>query len=97
MDPEGNVDPPRVDMEGQQTAPQIVEIDYPHITQDPSLLQVPDDLDGPTNFSTQATEGPRISTRVMSQPDTYASSMTGKSYEYTMTQLESQGVLHPAA
>ena len=58
-------------------------------------MEVPAEPDGPTQVPTTATEGPLRSTRVKSQPDTYAPSMTGKRYEYAMAQLESHGVLHP--
>ena len=83
-------------MEGQDPPPQVVEIDDPEIPQHPSLAapEVLADLDVPIQVSTLAAELPRISTRVRSQPDTYTPSMTGKRYEYAMTQLEIQGVLH---
>ena len=80
-----------------QESPQVVEIDDPEIPQDPSLIapEVTAEPDGPIQVSAPATEGPHISTRVRSQLDAYAPSMKGKRCEYTMTQLESQGVLHP--
>ena len=86
-------------MEGQDPPPQVVEIDDPEIPQHPSLAapEVLADLDVPIQVSTLAAELPRISTRVRSQPDTYTPSMTGKRYEYAMTQLEIQKVLHPDA
>ena len=92
MDPEGNVDIPGVDMEGQEAPKQVVEIDDSNTSQDPSLIapEVPADPDGPTQVSTPSTEGPHRSTSVRSQPDTHTPSMTGKRYEYSMTQLESQ-------
>ena len=92
MEPEGNVEILGVDMEGQDSPPQVVEIDDPEIPQDPSLIapEVPADPDGPTQVSTPSTEGPHRSTSVRSQPDTHTPSMTGKRYEYSMTQLESQ-------
>ena len=61
------------------------------------MPELPSDPDGPAQVLTQAIEGPLRSTRIISQPDIYAPSMTGKSYEYTMTQLESQVVLHSDA
>ena len=99
MEMEGNVEIPGVDMEGQEPPPQVVEINDPDIPQDPSIIapEVPADIDGPTQFSTPATQGLLIYTRVRSQLDIYAPIMTGKMYEYAMTQLDSQGVLHPDA
>ena len=49
--------------------------------------EVPADPYEPTKVSAPATEGPRISTRVRSQPYAYAPSITGKRYEYVMTRL----------
>ena len=97
MDPEGNVDIPGVDMEGQEAPKQVVEIDDSNTSQDPSLIapEVPADPDGPTKISTPATEGSHISTRFISQPDTYTPSMTGKRYGYAMKQLDIHGVLYP--
>ena len=99
MKPEGNVEIPGVYMEWQQAhaPPQVVDLDDHDIPQDPSLIapEVPTEPDGPTRFSTLATEGPRRSTRVKYQPDTYTPSMTGKRYEYGMIQLEIQGVINP--
>ena len=82
MDSEGNVHIPGMDMEGQEPPPQVVEINDPDIPQDPNLivLEVPSDPDEPTQVSTLTTEGPRISTRVRPQPDTYTPIMTGKRY-----------------
>ena len=101
MKPERNVEIPGVYMEWQQAhaPPQVVDLDDHDIPQDPSLIapEVPTEPDGPTRFSTLATEGPRRSTRVKYQPDTYIPSMTGKGCEYYMTQIDSQGVLHPDA
>ena len=99
MEPEGNVEFPGVDMEGKEAPSQVVEINDPNIPQYPSIIvpEFPSEPDGPTQVSTPATEGPRRSTRVISQPDTYAPSMTGKSYYYAMTQIDIQGVIHPGA
>ena len=60
-------------------------------------MGVPTDPEGLTQVSTPATEGPRRSTKFISQPNTYATFMTGKRYAYAMTQLESQGVFHTYA
>ena len=92
MDTERNVAIPGVDMEGQEPPPQVVEINDPDIPQDPSLIapEVPAEIYGPTQASTPDTEGPHRFTRVRSQPDVYAPGITGKRYEYSMTQLESQ-------
>ena len=95
MDPEGNFELPGVDIKGQAPPPhtQVVEIYYPYISQDPSLiapetaLEVPADSEVPTQVSTPAIEGTHISTRFRSQTDTYAPIMTGKRYFYAMTQL----------
>ena len=97
MEPEENFEIPGLDMEGQEAPPHFVEINYPDIPQDQSLIspEVPDEIDGPTQVSTPATEGPRRSTIVRSQPDVYAPSMRSKRYEYAMTQQKSQVVLHP--
>ena len=99
MEPEGNVEIPGVDMERQEAPPQFVEINDANIPQDLSLNapEVPAETDVPTQVSAPDTEGPLISTRVRSQPDAYAPSMTGKFYEYSMTQLDIQVVLHPDA
>ena len=49
------------DMEGQDPPPQVVTIDDPVIPQDPSriapetAMEVPDEPDGPTQFSKPAT------------------------------------------
>ena len=96
---EVNVELPGADMGGQEDPPQVVEIDDPDIPQDPSLIamQVPAEPDVPTQVLRLATESPRRSTIVRSQPDTYAPSMTVKRCEYSMTQLEIQGLLHPDA
>ena len=66
MEPEGNVEIPIVDMEGQEDPSQVVEINDTEIPQDPSLIapEVPSEPDGPTQVSTPATEGPHRSTRV---------------------------------
>ena len=87
MELEGNVEIPGVDMKGQEAPTQVVEIDNPDIPQATSIiaLEVPSDPDGPTQVSTLTTEGPCRSTRVRSQPYTYAPIMTGKKYEYAMT------------
>ena len=84
-------------MEGQEPPPQVVEIYDPDTPQDKCLIspEFPDEPYGPTNILTPTIEWPRRTPRVSSQPDTYAHSMTGKSYEYSMTQLEIQVVLHP--
>ena len=99
MELEGNFNIPGVDMEGQEDPQQVVDINGPNIPQDPSLIapEVPADPYGPTQVSSLATEGPLRSTIVRSQPDAYVPSMIGKSYEYAMTQLKSQGVIHPDA
>ena len=99
MEPEGNVNIPGVDMEEQEDPPQVVEINGTKIPQDPSLIapEVPADPYGPTQVSSLAIEGPRGSTIVRYQPDAYAPSMTGKWYEYDMTQLEIQGLIRPDA
>ena len=57
MEPEVNVEIPGVDMEGQDPPPQVVEINYPNIPQDTSLIapEVPDETDGPTQVSEPAT------------------------------------------
>ena len=74
-------------MEGQESPPQVSDINDPNIPQNPSLiaLEVPSDSDVPTQVSAPATEVPRRSTIVISQPDAYAPSMTVKSYKYAMT------------
>ena len=61
MEPEGNVELPGVDMEGQDALPKVIDIYDPEIPQDPSLiapktaLEVPADPDGLTQVSTLAT------------------------------------------
>ena len=99
MEPEGNVEIPVVDMEVQEASTQFFEINDPDIPQDPSLIapEVPTELDGPTQASTPDTEVPHRFTRVRSQPDAYAPGITGKRYEYSMTQIYSQEVLNPDA
>ena len=49
MDPEGNVEILGLDMGGQEAPPQVVEINYLDIPQDPSIIapEVPADPDGP--------------------------------------------------
>ena len=84
-------------MEGKETPPKAGDIYDPDIPQDPIIiaLEVPADPDGATQVSKPSTGETHRYTRVRSQPDTYSPSMTGKRYEYAMTQLDIQGVLNP--
>ena len=68
MEPEGNVEILGVDIEGQESPPQFVDINDPDIPQDPSLIapEVPADTYGTTQVSAPSTEGPHISTKVRS-------------------------------
>ena len=56
MEPEGNVDIPGLDTEGQVPLPQVVDINDPEMSKYPILiaLEVPADPDGTTQLSTQA-------------------------------------------
>ena len=57
MEPEGNIELPRVDMEGKEPPPQVIEIYDYKIPQDPSLIdpEVPADPYGPINVSSPST------------------------------------------
>ena len=101
MDPEGNVELPGVYMEGQESLPQVIKIGDHNIPRDlilfalKKVLDIPAETEGPTYISTPAIEGPCRYIIVRYQSDTYAPRMIGKRYDYAMTQLENQGVLHP--
>ena len=99
MNPEGNFEIPGKKMEGQDPPPQFFEINDSDIPQDPSIiaLEVSAEPDGPTQISEQSTEGPCRTKIVISQPDAYTPSTTGKRYGYAIEQLYIQGVLHPDA
>jgi hypothetical protein len=91
-----------VDVAGQ--APQIIEIDDLDIPQpNPPLIKT---VEGPTVPQMEQDEptlvaqpmettGLQRSTRVKIQPKQYEPTMTGSKYSYAITQLETQGVLHP--
>jgi hypothetical protein len=93
---------PGVDIAGQ--ASQAVEIDDLDIPQpDPPLIKTveepsvpPMEHDEPTQVAQlMETTGLQRSTRVRFQSTKYELTMRGSKYSYAITQLETQGVLHP--
>jgi hypothetical protein len=104
LDPVGidDVELPGVDVAGQ--APHTVEIDDLDILQpNPPLIKTVDELTVPQMEQDEPTQVAQLvettglwrSMRVKIQPKLYELTMTGLKYPYSVTQLETNGVLHP--
>ena len=96
-----NIEIPGVDVDIQET--QVIGIIDPYITPtepdpiEPATMHQADAAVEPMPAIQQVETELRRSSRFSTQTENYAPSMSGSKYSYTVTHLESQGVLNPDA